>query len=150
MRQIPGVPMIYIKRAVMVMEPTSPATLNKRNALERGKLGGMERLGKRKQRDEDDEDKPKKKKKGAKEPNPLSIKKKKKPTSETNVVTEHRGVTTTGNEGGNEAEVESNIIGEVTDSVRRQKSTRKRKHHKKPAQQEEKEEKIPTETEAPE
>ena len=62
MRQIPGVPLIYIKRAVMVMEPTSPATLDRRDALERNKLGGMERLGKRKQRDEEDEDKPKKKK----------------------------------------------------------------------------------------
>jgi len=143
MRQIPGVPLIYIKRAVMVMEPTSPATLDRRDALERNKLGGMERLGKRKQRDEEDEDKPKKKKKkGPKEPNPLSVKKK-KPTQESNVVT----ATSTGNEGAIAAQVESNIIGEDTESVRRQKSRRKRKHHKKAGAQEET---IPTATEAQE
>ena len=142
MRQIPGVPLIYIKRAVMVMEPTSPATLDRRDSLERNKLGGMERLGKRKQRDEEDEDKPKKKKKGPKEPNPLSIKKK-KPTQESNVVI----ATSTGNEGEIAAPVESNIIGEDTELVRRQKSRRKRKHHKKAGGQEET---IPTATEAQE
>ena len=133
MRQIPGVPLIYIKRAVMVMEPTSPATLDRRDSLERNKLGGMERLGKRKQRDEEDEGKPKKKKKGPKEPNPLSIKKK-KPTQESNVVI----ATSTGNEG---------EIGEDTELVRRQKSRRKRKHHKKAGGPEET---IPTATEAQE
>jgi U3 small nucleolar RNA-associated protein 23 len=145
MRQIPGVPLIYIKRAVMVMEPISPATLDRRDALERTKLGGMERLSKRKERDEDDEDKPIKKKKGPKEPNPLSVKRKKKPTQDSsNIVTE----TSTRNDAEGAVEVEANVIGEVTDSVRRHKSTRRRKHHKKPAQQGE--EMIPTETEAQE
>ena len=68
-----------------------------------------------------------KKKKGAKEPNPLSVKKKKK----------MGGTHSEGADGkeiskgiGNDENGEENVIGEVTESSRRQKSTRKRKHHK--------------------
>jgi U3 small nucleolar RNA-associated protein 23 len=123
MRQIPGVPMVYIRRAVMIMEPPSPATLEKREALEREKLGVLEG-SKRKRDGGDDEGRVKKKKTGPKEPNPLSVKKKKilKPA-----IIEIPG-------GLNEdkaVEGEQNIIGEVTDSVRRHKSTRRRKHRKK-------------------
>ena len=118
--------MVYIRRAVMIMEPPSPATLTKREALEREKLGGGGSLGKRK-RDGDGEEKVRKKKKGPKEPNPLSVKKKKR-----------LGGTHSEGEDGmeiskdieNDGNDEENVIGEVTGSSRRQKSTRKRKHHK--------------------
>jgi U3 small nucleolar RNA-associated protein 23 len=148
MRQIPGVPLIYIKRAVMVMEPISPATLAKRDALERSKLGGMERLGKRKQRDEEDEeDKPKKKKKGPKEPNPLSVKKRKQPAPTLSAKLKGGVDASTNNEVDDDERVTPNIIDDPTDSVPRHKSTRRRKHHKKPVQQQEM---IPTEPEVTE
>jgi U3 small nucleolar RNA-associated protein 23 len=121
MRQVPGVPMVYIRRAVMIMEPPSPATLERREVHEREKLGGLEG-SKRKRDGGDDEGRVKKKKKGSKEPNPLSVKKKKalKPA-----ITEAPG----GLED-KAVEGEQNVIGEVTDSVRRHKSTRRRKHKK--------------------
>ena len=143
MRQIPGVPLIYIKRAVMVMEPTSPATLAKRDMLEKSKLGGMERLGKRKQRDEDDdEEKPKKKKKGPKEPNPLSVKKKKRRNPVSSAIPKSRVVANANDEGDSHAKLTPNIIDDPADSEPRHKSSRRRKHHKKPAQQQKL---IPTE-----
>lgn len=128
MRQIPGVPMVYIRRAVMIMEPPSPVTLNRREELERKKLGGLERTTATKRirgdGDEEDEEKLIKKKKGSKEPNPLSVKKR-KPKSEGNAAS--RRVPTAGEEDGPRV----NIIGEVTDSLRRRKSTRRRRRHKK-------------------
>ena len=127
----------------MVMEPTSPATLAKRDTLERSKLGGMERLGKRKQRDEDDdEEKPKKKKKGPNEPNPLSVKKKKHPNPVSNAIPKSRVIANANDEGDSNAKLTPNIIDNPTDSEPRHKSSRRRKYHKKPAQQQEM---IPTE-----
>ena len=124
-RLLPGVPMVYIRRAVMIMEPPSPATLAKREALEREKLGGGS-LGKRK-RDESGEEKIQKKRKGPKEPNPLSVKKKKK-------VTDTQGAgeddESEDRDDVNRRGAEGNVIGEVTRSTRRPKSARKRKHHK--------------------
>jgi U3 small nucleolar RNA-associated protein 23 len=131
--------MVYIKRAVMIMEPPSPASLERKDALERQKLGGVEGLGKRK-RGNDDEDKIKKKKKGPKEPNPLSMKRKKKAegtsTEEANEIT-----TKETNKGADE---ELNVIGGITEETRRHK--RRRKHHKKPISQEN--ETITAETES--
>jgi len=123
MRQIPGVPMVYIRRAVMIMEPPSRASLEKREVLEREKLGGLEG-SKRKRDGEEDEGRVKKKKKGPKEPNPLSVKKKKsvKPAVMRPAKAMNEDKATEG---------EQNVIGEVTDSVRRHKSTRRRKHTKK-------------------
>jgi U3 small nucleolar RNA-associated protein 23 len=140
MRRIPGVPMIYIRRAVMIMEPPSPASLDRKDALERQKLGGIEGSGKRK-RGNDENEKVKKKKKGPKEPNPLSIKKKKK-SEETAIEAKEIII-----EGGKESKViqaDSNVIGDVTEETRRHK--RRRKHHKKPANPEQ--ETIPIETES--
>ncbi|KAH6998146.1 Fcf1-domain-containing protein [Ilyonectria sp. MPI-CAGE-AT-0026] len=102
LRGIKGVPLIYIKRSVMILEPMADESVQVRAREERGKFRAELRgsLGKRK-RDEDDEDddkdgdeKPKggadskasqvddkkKKKKGygRKEPNPLSVQKTKK------------------------------------------------------------------------
>ena len=115
--------MVYIRRAVMIMEPPSPATIAKRDALEREKLGGGETsLGKRKRTDEGDGT-VRKKKKVSKEPNPLSVKKKKR-------VVGTQPVREDGNKSYKEGVAEENVVGEVTESTRRQKSTRKRKHHK--------------------
>ncbi|KAF2099525.1 hypothetical protein NA57DRAFT_55488 [Rhizodiscina lignyota] len=105
MRRIPGVPLIYINRSVMIMEPMASATEGVREQEEKGKFRagikgarGGQALGKR-PRDTagaapgesapgDVEEQPtvpergepvkKKRKQGAREPNPLSVKKPKK------------------------------------------------------------------------
>jgi U3 small nucleolar RNA-associated protein 23 len=90
-RGVKGVPMIYVKRSVMVMEPMSGASASVRTGNEREKLrGGVKKnLPLKRKRDDVEEDEgrekdaeerqPKRKKKtyGAKGPNPLSVKKKK-------------------------------------------------------------------------
>lgn len=105
MRMIPGVPMVYIKRSVMIMEPMAHATEEVREREERGKfrMGLKSKRGaggeKRKRETEDDEivdgevrngsseqvggpaaeadvqPTQKRRKRGPKGPNPLSIKK---------------------------------------------------------------------------
>ncbi|RLV91835.1 rRNA-processing protein UTP23 [Spathaspora sp. JA1] len=82
LRKIPGVPMIFMNRSVMVMEPLSDVSAKYSKEFEDKKLtAGLNALesAKRKNVDEEpgSEEPPKKKKKGPKEPNPLSIKKKK-------------------------------------------------------------------------
>jgi U3 small nucleolar RNA-associated protein 23 len=99
MRQIPGVPLIYIHRSVMIMEPMADATQDVRSKDERMKFrAGLKskplkaNLGKR-PRDEpqpdlenksghpdaaNEEDQKKRRKKGPKGPNPLSAMKPKK------------------------------------------------------------------------
>ena len=98
-REIKGVPLVYVKRSVMVMEPMATGSVNAREGLEREKFrSGLKTrgIGKRK-RDEDDNVPPageeqgmrstseidgragkKKRTKGPKGPNPLSVKKPKK------------------------------------------------------------------------
>ncbi|KAI5926326.1 Fcf1-domain-containing protein [Camillea tinctor] len=98
LRAIPGVPLVYIRRSVMIMEPMAAATAKVRSREERLKFRAELKTvegGKRKRDDEDDTDeedgkesstrqasetnkpeKKKKKKKGPKGPNPLSVKKK--------------------------------------------------------------------------
>ncbi|KAJ5335128.1 hypothetical protein N7452_007531 [Penicillium brevicompactum] len=87
-RSIPGVPIIYVKRSVMVLEPLSNPSEMVRDGHERGKfragLDVEESLGKRKRDGEGDEEdvsdeEPKKKRTPkVKGPNPLSVKKAKK------------------------------------------------------------------------
>ncbi|KAK2773717.1 hypothetical protein FQN53_003987 [Emmonsiellopsis sp. PD_33] len=95
-RQIPGVPIIYVKRSVMILEPLSGSSEGVREGYERGKfktgmLSNNNVTGKRKRDggddDDDDDDggneggegagaiKEKKKVKKVKGPNPLSVKK---------------------------------------------------------------------------
>ncbi|KAL8949931.1 MAG: hypothetical protein Q9222_003998 [Ikaeria aurantiellina] len=104
-RGIKGVPLVYVKRSVMVLEPMAERTLGVKNGMEREKFrtGLRGKVGKRK-RDEEQEqyasdtdrdkegtdanhddkenvgkDEPKKKKiRGPKGPNPLSVKKAKR------------------------------------------------------------------------
>lgn len=98
LRQIPGVPLIYVSRSVMIMEPMADVTEGFRDRDERAKFRAeikKQNLGKRKREDDDNinivdrlggvelevEEPPKKKKKsygGTKGPNPLSVKKPKK------------------------------------------------------------------------
>ncbi len=86
LRKVPGVPLIYINRSVMIMEPLSKGSEKIRKQEEDEKLvAGLNdvNFGKRKHDDaEDEEEGKKKKKKGPKGPNPLSIKKSKKETIE--------------------------------------------------------------------
>jgi U3 small nucleolar RNA-associated protein 23 len=71
MRLIPGVPMVYINRSVMIMEPMAASTETVRDQEERQKFrSGLVRKRKR------DEGK-QVKKRGPKEPNPLSVKRSK-------------------------------------------------------------------------
>jgi U3 small nucleolar RNA-associated protein 23 len=107
MRRITGVPLIYVNRSVMIMEPMATQTEEFREAEEMGKVraglkgrrgAAPEQALKRKREDEDDDDDeaeakedapaqdtdaaPKKRvKKGPKGPNPLSVKKSKKQTT---------------------------------------------------------------------
>ncbi|KAI0463600.1 hypothetical protein LJB42_002602 [Komagataella kurtzmanii] len=84
LRVIPGVPLIYINRSVMIMEPLSKASKEVQIAVESGKLtGGLNdaKLAGLRQKDDEleAEGAPKtKKRSGPKGPNPLSVKKKKK------------------------------------------------------------------------
>ncbi|KAI0443355.1 Fcf1-domain-containing protein [Xylaria telfairii] len=88
------VPLLYIRRSVLIMEPASSTTVKARSRDEKAKftaeLKSPSMKRKRKQEDTDDEkdgngkeevtelSKPKKKTYGRKEPNPLSVRKKKK------------------------------------------------------------------------
>lgn len=104
LRRVPAVPLLYVNRSVMIMEPMSSVTERARALIEQGKLvGGLNEViaasaKKRKTTEEgsnsdsnndddsdnseDEDDKPNpKKRKGPKQPNPLSIKKKKKVTA---------------------------------------------------------------------
>ncbi|KAJ4345840.1 uncharacterized protein N0V89_011975 [Didymosphaeria variabile] len=101
LRTIPGVPLIYLERSVMIMEPMNTASEEQRDREEKSKfrqgLKGQrnpDQLPKRKREDEEDAGddnvegqateearlQKKKKRKGPKEPNPLSMKKAKKDT----------------------------------------------------------------------
>lgn len=91
LRKVPGVPMIFMNRAVMVMEPLSDASKNYANRIEKAKLtGGLNdaKYGKEIVKKEKDTAEPvvkSKKRKGPSGPNPLSVKKR-KPESDTQVV----------------------------------------------------------------
>jgi U3 small nucleolar RNA-associated protein 23 len=99
LRGIKGVPLIYIKRSVMILEPMADESVQLRAREERSKFRAeiKSSAGKRKREDADDddekadkkdigttEDQKKKKKKGygAKGPNPLAVQKPKKPKAD--------------------------------------------------------------------
>ncbi|EPX73584.1 rRNA processing protein [Schizosaccharomyces octosporus yFS286] len=94
LRSVPGVPLIYMKRSVVVLEPASRATMLEKHAKESSQMGVSKEekqilSGKRpvsesegeetgNEATENTEEQPKKKKrKGPKGPNPLSVRKKK-------------------------------------------------------------------------
>lgn len=93
LRRIPAVPLIYMNRSVMIMEPMSVATTRVVRAVERRKLtGGLNDAKSAGLKDEDEEADEeegmvgkrteRKRKRGPKGPNPLSMKKKKKKASD--------------------------------------------------------------------
>jgi len=125
MRSVPGVPMVYIRRAVMIMEPPSQASLTRRDTREREKLGGLEKRKRDGGEAEGEADVKRKKRKGPKEPNPLSVKKKKKNEAEGTGETDELNDQNTGT-----GDVVYNIVGDVTESIRRTKAVRRRKKHK--------------------
>lgn len=84
LRAVPGVPIVFMNRSVMVMEPASDALRRAAALSENAKLSAG--LNDTKvgyvDKEEDAQEEPKKKKrKGPSEPNPLSIKKKKTATT---------------------------------------------------------------------
>jgi U3 small nucleolar RNA-associated protein 23 len=99
MRNIPGVPLVYISKSVMLLEPMNEQTAEQRAALEKSKFRlGLKAqrkpdVGQKRKRDEDAEGadasienatgngpQKKKRQKGPKQPNPLSMKKSTKAT----------------------------------------------------------------------
>lgn len=95
LRKVAGVPLIFMNRSVMVMEPLSHASARYSERFERMKLTaglndktvGLTIENENKNNGDDDEGPKKKKRKGPKQPNPLSIKKKKTKTDDTATTT---------------------------------------------------------------
>lgn len=100
LREIPGVPQIYIKRSVMILEPMATESVAIRTKEEKSKFrDGLVRPERKRKREEDEDDdddesgkegkavggaqeqKKKDKKRGRKGPNPLAVKKAKKATN---------------------------------------------------------------------
>ncbi|KAI0006324.1 Fcf1-domain-containing protein [Xylariaceae sp. FL0662B] len=145
LREIPGIPQIFIRRSVMIMEPMASVTAKARSKDERSKFRAelTKPKGKRK-RPEDDEDdkddkartagvaganKPEQKKKkkipGRKEPNPLSVKKKKSTPS--------KPIEKPTEEHSEKAETEEPAVTEDAGSEEAPKRKRRRRHKSKGA-----------------
>lgn len=87
LRGVPGVPLVFMNRSVMVMEPASEATKRVAERCENAKLNaGLNdsKVGyiEKEKPKESTEEKPTRKRKGPSGPNPLSVKKKKSDTKE--------------------------------------------------------------------
>ncbi|KAI1335000.1 Fcf1-domain-containing protein [Xylariaceae sp. FL0016] len=132
LRMVPGTPLLYIKRSVLILEPISNVSAKARSRDEKSKFRAELKApaGKRKREEDDSDDddadrdapssnteKKKKKRKGPSGPNPLAVKKKK---TKTDSKANHEGSTTTGGDAdGNGASGEA------------PKKKRKRKHKSK-------------------
>lgn len=82
-RSIPGVPIIYVKRSVMILEPMSTSSEHVRDGVERDKFKvGIEATVTGKRKREGEEGQKERGLKKAKAPNPLSMKKPKKRATE--------------------------------------------------------------------
>ncbi|QSL64708.1 hypothetical protein MERGE_002010 [Pneumocystis wakefieldiae] len=82
LRDIPAVPLFYISRSVVILEPSSYSTIKAKQTIEQSKLGLKKEesekiLGTKRGLDDQDSSLPRKRRRGPKEPNPLSVKKKK-------------------------------------------------------------------------
>ncbi|CAI2168228.1 6875_t:CDS:2 [Funneliformis geosporum] len=82
-RVVPGVPLLYINRSVLIIEPPSYATIQKAKQVESAKtymsaeeLSFLTKTNSDTAKRQAGAEKPKKKRKGPKQPNPLSCKKK--------------------------------------------------------------------------
>ncbi|KAL2709683.1 rRNA-processing protein UTP23 [Kluyveromyces marxianus] len=127
LRKVPGVPLVYMNRSVMVMEPLSTASEKVSQEVENAKLykglndakyAGIAHNEEEAEEkgDGSQENKPKKRK-GPKEPNPLSMKKKKKvaSTSGSSEAGDHNGDSNTA----------SSANGETSSAKRRRRRHRK-------------------------
>lgn len=140
LRRVPGVPLIYINRSVMILEPASPATTMIKEEREKAKVGLSPEeaviLGKRKRADvkpsavstdrgealleNEDPAVKKSKRRGPPGPNPLSIRKPKSILKKPNVtITE-----------GHQAVQEPESTDNKHDDAERTRVKRKRKHKK--------------------
>lgn len=136
-RAIPGVPIVYVKRSVMVLEEMSGASLGirgkgEREKLREGLIGGAERKRKRGEEDEESEEERRNGQEGAavaaakqkagkkvKAPNPLSVMKKKVKPPKQSQSTEEGIDGSGGGQGATTA---------TTGSTEMPKAKRKRKH----------------------
>ncbi|KAF7712954.1 Uncharacterized protein PECH_002298 [Penicillium ucsense] len=142
-RSIPGVPIIYVKRSVMVLEPMSTPSENVREGVERDKF----RVGlpQPETKPEDGQESAAKKKipglKKAKGPNPLSVKKPKKRAAEsTGSKQSQKGAATEASRDNNPIEQAGGEEGDAP------KTKRRRRHHKGGAREENEAGPLSTET----
>ena len=155
-RGIRGVPLVYVKRSVMIMEPMAESSVNVREGIEQGKFrtglrGRVSGMGaKRKREDEgsgaegreakvagdeeEAEERPTKKKKvrGPKGPNPLSMKKPKKEKVDDNDLREQNNASLkskpiSSNDRHATQESDTNIIEGPLDEAQNPPAKRKRK-----------------------
>lgn len=155
-REVRGVPLIYVKRSVMVLEPMAERTIDVKEGIERDKFrtGLRARLGKRKRdskedKDAETEDRPerevangdgrdgeemavkRKKTRGPKGPNPLSVKKSKKEKVEVQQNDEQLSILA-GKKPEDRLEDMAGIIEQTTDGAQAPLGKRKRKRKHKP------------------
>ncbi|KAL4821531.1 hypothetical protein BDW67DRAFT_172281 [Aspergillus spinulosporus] len=122
-RSIPGVPIVYVKRSVMILEPMSAPSEDIREGVEEDKLRtGLTDQSVRKSGGTDDGEKKKKREpKKAKGPNPLSVKKPKKRVEQK--------ATAKREQPGDEAEKRDSEKA-AEDGEAAPKAKRRRRHHK--------------------
>ena len=140
LREIPGTPLLYVKRSVLVMEPMAQRSVEVQEREERGKfrVGLKPKRGVKRKRDEDVDDgggsaeegkgdavdeqevTKKKKRKGPKGPNPLSVlKPKKRPVVQTGLSEKSSS---------RKGEAQANEGGLLAQAEDQPKKKRKRKH----------------------
>lgn len=142
MRGKVGVPIVYVNRSVMILEPMARASERVREREERGKIrAGTKRGGDQKRKRDDDGEEaeaevqePRKKKvKGPKGPNPLSVKKAKKvkPVGEDQQVDGVKRVSRSDeNDNEGQRQDEGAAVNDVSEDVI--EGARKRKRRRKP------------------
>ncbi|RLV83040.1 rRNA-processing protein UTP23 [Meyerozyma sp. JA9] len=118
LRQVPGTPLVYMNRSVMVMEPLSKKSAQISESLETSKLTGG--LNDAKNAGIVPKDVPEgKKRKGPKAPNPLSVKKKKVEAPEADAPKKrkrrHKSKSENHNEDGNGEHEKAEPTGEAND-----------------------------------
>ncbi|PYI19256.1 hypothetical protein BO86DRAFT_388701 [Aspergillus japonicus CBS 114.51] len=147
-RAIPGVPIVYVKRSVMVLEPMSGPSEDIRDGVEQGKFrAGLSEEARKKAEakaaaaasgDTKNNSGKKPGMKKAKGPNPLSMKKPKKRTAEGGAAAtaapqpKRKDADADGTEGGNAAEGGADADADAAAP----KAKRRRRHHNKGAKQE--------------
>jgi U3 small nucleolar RNA-associated protein 23 len=126
LRRIPGIPLIYINRSVMILEPPSPATENKVKEIEYNKTipTNYESTIIKNNTKQPEEAPKSKKRKGPKQPNPLSCKKKK-----VNPQQQQQQQQQQQNKKKKEEESENNEDAEVEKPKKRRRRRTKKKNH---------------------